>query len=97
MADRTTRPGQRPMVEAHHSARSPSTGTAQDPNALGVCREGVTEAGGKLQKPGVLRHAGGWITVLDRPVLERPGRECYSVIKKEGDRLLPHPPVADAR
>jgi CRP-like cAMP-binding protein len=58
-------------------------------NMLGVRREGVTEAAGKLQKLGVIRYARGRITVLDRPRLERLCCECYAVVKKETDRLLP--------
>ena len=57
-------------------------------NMLGVRREGVTEAAGKLQKLGVIRYARGKIVVLDRPHLERLSCECYSVVKHETDRLL---------
>jgi len=57
-------------------------------NMLGVRREGVTEAAGKLVKQGVIRYARGRITVLDRPKLERLCCECYAVVKKESDRLL---------
>ena len=57
-------------------------------NMLGVRREGVTEAAGKLQKLGVIRYARGKITVLDRPKLEELCCECYAVVKKETDRLL---------
>jgi CRP-like cAMP-binding protein len=60
-------------------------------NMLGVRREGVTEAAGKLQKLGVIRYARGKITVLDRPKLETLCCECYTVVKKECDRLLPKP------
>ena len=64
-------------------------------NMLGVRREGVTEAAGKLQKLGAIRYARGSITVLDRPQLEQLCCECYGVVKKESDRLLPRqrPPV----
>jgi CRP-like cAMP-binding protein len=55
---------------------------------LGVRREGVTEAAGKLQKLGVIRYARGQITVLDRPQLEQLSCECYGAVKKETDRLL---------
>jgi CRP-like cAMP-binding protein len=58
-------------------------------NMLGVRREGVTDAAGKLQKLGVIRYARGQITVLDRPKLEKLCCECYAVVKKETDRLLP--------
>jgi CRP-like cAMP-binding protein len=54
---------------------------------LGVRREGVTEAAGKLQKLGVIRYVRGRITVLDRPELERLCCECYSVVKRESDRI----------
>jgi len=55
---------------------------------LGVRREGVTEAAGKLQKLGVIRYARGQITVLDRAQLEHLSCECYAVVKRETDRLL---------
>ena len=58
-------------------------------NMLGVRREGVTEAAGKLQAAGLIRYARGHITVLDRPKLEARACECYAVVKKEFDRLLP--------
>lgn len=58
-------------------------------NMLGVRREGVTEAAGKLQKDGLVRYKRGHITVLDRAGLEARTCECYSVVKKEYDRLLP--------
>jgi CRP-like cAMP-binding protein len=58
-------------------------------NMLGVRREGVTEAAGKLQELGIIRYARGRITVLDRPRLEGLCCECYAVVKKETDRLLP--------
>jgi CRP-like cAMP-binding protein len=58
-------------------------------NMLGVRREGVTEAALKLQKEGLIRYARGRIAVLDRPGLEQRTCECYAVVKKEYDRLLP--------
>ena len=61
-------------------------------NMLGVRREGVTDAAGKLQKLGVIQYARGQITVLDRPQLEKLSCECYAVVKRETDRLLP--PIA---
>jgi CRP-like cAMP-binding protein len=57
-------------------------------NMLGVRREGVTEAAGKLQRLGVIEYSRGQITVLDRPKLEQLCCECYAVVKREGDRLL---------
>src|SRR3954465_15903320 len=58
-------------------------------NMLGVRREGVTEAAGKLQAEGLIEYSRGRITVLDRDQLEANVCECYSVVKKEYDRLLP--------
>jgi CRP-like cAMP-binding protein len=58
-------------------------------NMLGVRREGVTESALKLQSDGLIRYARGHITVLDRIGLEKRTCECYAVVKKEYDRLLP--------
>jgi CRP-like cAMP-binding protein len=58
-------------------------------NMLGVRREGVTHAAGKLQDAGVISYHRGHIAVLDRPKLERMCCECYAVVKRETDRLLP--------
>ena len=58
-------------------------------NMLGVRREGVTEADLKLQQDGLIRYARGRITVLDRPAIERRTCECYAVVHKEYQRLLP--------
>ncbi len=58
-------------------------------NMLGVRREGVTEGALKLQKAGLITYTRGRILVVDRPGLEKRTCECYAVVKKEYDRLLP--------
>jgi CRP-like cAMP-binding protein len=58
-------------------------------NMLGVRREGVTEAAGRLQRAGLISYTRGKINVLDRAGLEQRSCECYAVVKKEYDRLLP--------
>jgi hypothetical protein len=69
-------------VRQHHGRRLIA-------NMLGVRREGVTEGAVKLQKAGLISYARGHITVLDRRGLEGRSCECYAVVKKEYDRLLP--------
>jgi CRP-like cAMP-binding protein len=59
-------------------------------NMLGVRREGVTEAAGNLQAAGLIQYRRGHITVLDRQKLEQRVCECYGVVKRELDRLLPY-------
>src|ERR1700688_4542582 len=59
-------------------------------NMLGVRREGVTEAAGKLQEAGLIHYSRGRITIVDRPGLEARACECYQVVKTEFDRLLPY-------
>lgn len=59
-------------------------------NMLGVRREGVTEAAGRLHKLKVIEYSRGHITVLDRAKLEQLSCECYAVVKAETDRLLPY-------
>ena len=58
-------------------------------NMLGVRREGVTDAAGKLHRAGLINYSRGHITILDRPGLEKRVCECYQVVKTEFDRLLP--------
>ncbi len=64
-------------------------------NMLGVRREGVTDAAGRLNRLGVILYKRGHISVLNRGALERLSCECYAVVKKEYDRLLPDPGAAD--
>lgn len=66
-------------------------------NMLGVRREGITEAAGNLQKHGAIMYARGRITVLDRRVIEKRSCECYAVVRKETDRLMPFPTGQGAR
>ena len=61
-------------------------------NMLGVRREGVTEAAGKLQRAGLIHYRRGHIVVLDRPGIEARACECYEAVKRESDRLLPRRP-----
>jgi CRP-like cAMP-binding protein len=65
-------------------------------NMLGVRREGVTEAAGKLQKLGIIRYSRGRITVLNRKRLEGLCCECYAVVKKETERLRAVPREREA-
>jgi CRP-like cAMP-binding protein len=60
-------------------------------NMLGVRRQGVTESAGKLEREGLITYKRGLITVLDRPALEKRACECYSVVRRETERLLPGP------
>jgi len=66
-------------------------------NMLGVRREGVTDAAGKLQRLGVIEYSRGHITVLDRHKLEALCCECYAVVKRETDRLLPYMPATKGK
>jgi CRP-like cAMP-binding protein len=61
-------------------------------NMMGVRREGITSAAGKLQDAGLIKYRRGHIKVLDRPGLERLSCECYEVVKREYDRLALYPP-----
>jgi CRP-like cAMP-binding protein len=58
-------------------------------SSLGVRREGITEAAGKLQRAGFISYHRGHVTVLDRSGLKKLACECYQVVKTEFDRLLP--------
>lgn len=62
-------------------------------NMLGVRREGVTEAASNLQRAGLITYRRGHITVLDRVGLEQRTCECYAVVRREYERLLPVPPA----
>ena len=62
-------------------------------NLLGVRREAITAAAGKLQKLGAIKYARGQITVLDRPRLETLSCECYALVKRETDRILHASPL----
>ena len=62
-------------------------------NMLGVRREGVNEGAAKLQRAGLIRYSRGHISVLDREGLEKRTCECYAVVKREYDRLLPSRPA----
>jgi len=62
-------------------------------NMLGVRREGVTAAAGKLQKLGAIKYVRGQITILDRPQLEKLSCECYALVKREKDRILHATPL----
>jgi hypothetical protein len=66
-------------------------------NMLGVRREGVTEAAGHLQSAGIMRYSRGHITILDRRKLEGQVCECYAVVKREMDRLLPRTAFIESR
>jgi CRP-like cAMP-binding protein len=66
-------------------------------NMLGVRREGVTEAARKLQSADIIRYRRGRIEVIDRAALEARGCECYAVVKREYDRLLPRLPGTSSR
>ena len=60
---------------------------------LGVRREGVRVAAGRLQKVGVIKYVRGQITVVDRPQLEQLSCECYALVKRETDRILHASPL----
>lgn len=66
-------------------------------NLLGVRREGVTGAAGRLQDAGIIEYSRGRIRVLDRGALERRACECYAVVRDEYERLLPYLSVTRAR
>ena len=64
-------------------------------NTLGVRREGITEAAGRLQAAGIIRYSRGRIWIVDRSALEKRACECYPALRREYERLLPSP-VAEA-
>lgn len=66
-------------------------------NMLGVRREGVTDAAGKLQEDGLISYSRGHIKILDRPGIERRACECYAIVRKELDRLLPYESPTETR
>jgi len=83
------------LLSAHDRNHTDELNTTQQTIAstLGVRREGVTEAAGKLESAGLIRRRRGRITVVDREGLEERSCECYSIIKREFQRLLPAPPI----
>jgi CRP-like cAMP-binding protein len=64
-------------------------------NMLGVRREGVTVAAGRLQRAGLIHYSRGHIQVLDRPGMEARVCECYAVVRSEFERLLSNPQMGD--
>ncbi len=62
-------------------------------NMLGVRREGVTEAAGRLHRAGIIHYSRGHIRIVDRQKLERRACECYKVVKAETDRILRYHPA----
>ena len=81
--------GNRQVLDAARLFREHAQFVANFVVRLGVRREGVTEGASKLQRAGLIRYSRGHITVLDRVGLESRSCECYAVVKKEYDRLLP--------
>ena len=57
-------------------------------NALGVRREGVSEAAGRLQRQGAIHYHRGHLSLLDRPVLERQACECYRMDRRRAEQPL---------
>ena len=78
-------------IESRPAAVEPQLSMTQEliANMLGVRLEGATDAAGKLQSLGLIKYSRAHITVLERPSPEKKSRECYEVVKKEFDRLLP--------
>ena len=79
------------LLLSHDRLRSTELYMTQEliANMLGVRREGVTEAAGNLQRAGLIEYYRGHITILDRAGLEARSCECYQVVQREYDRLLP--------
>jgi CRP-like cAMP-binding protein len=90
-----TQMSQTAVCNRHHSIDQQMT-QELIANMLGVRREGVTEAAGKLRDAGIIEYSRGHIKVLDRPKLEQHVCECYAVVKKEIDRLLSDTPPGKA-
>jgi len=80
------------LLQTHDRLQADSLAMTQEliSNILGVRREGVTEAAGKLQRAGYISYCRGHIEVINRLGLENAVCECYSVVKTEYDRLIPH-------
>ena len=83
------------MVRFGFDRGAGAVGTAMSVSAIGSILGGIYAAG-KLQKQGVIEYSRGRITVLDRARLEELSCECYAVVKKETDRLLPYVPTRPA-
>jgi CRP-like cAMP-binding protein len=84
-----TQMAQTAICNRHHTLDQLAMTQELIANMLGVRREGVTEGALKLQRAGLIRYSRGHITVLDREGLERRTCECYEVVKREYQRLLP--------
>jgi CRP-like cAMP-binding protein len=85
------------LIEVDRTASNELTVTQQlIADMLGVRREGITEAAGKLHNEGLIHHSRGHIKVLNRVGLEAKACECYGLVRREFDRLLPRLRQAEA-